>query len=263
MTKFSTRPALPRGLSVAELRWLEKITGISSPRIILGQISYEEAKKIKRYHEIISTGYPPEYILNRVEFSGYEFFIRKGVFIPRPESEFIVDFITSLGRTYKRALDLCCGTGALGISVYLQNKVESIVFSDRSKPALNVTAKNIKKFSVKGQIIHSNLFSDIYGQFDLIICNPPYISRSDYSGSLLHEPMRALVSGRQGIGITARFFEKLNRFLSKDGIAILETAEFLLPEVVKLANSCGFYTQILHTQSKIAFVKISFLCRRC
>ena len=136
-----------------------------------------------------------------------------------------------------RVLDLGCGSGCIGISLYKENSNITLFLADFSKKALSLSKKNAEELKADCELIHSDLFSNIHNKFDLIVTNLPYIAKDDFCylqrEIILHEPHEALYGGRSGLEIIKLFLDSVNRHLNKNGIFVIEFGkgqDFLLKE---------------------------------
>lgn len=186
---------------------------------------YEEI--IKKF-KLRKNGYPLSYITNKKYFLDYEFIINEGVFIPRFETEEIVYHIIKNFSKFDNALDICCGSGVIGISLILNNSIEKCTFVDLSDKALHNTYLNLKKFNIpenRYEIILSDMFTNINSKYDLIISNPPYIKIKEYDNLPLDvkmEPKEALLSGMDGLNHIRILIDKSKYFLNKEGVLTFE-----------------------------------------
>lgn len=211
---------------------------------------------------------PIQYITNKQEFMGLEFYVDENVLIPQPDTEILVEEIVG-GATHAdpnkkiKILDLCTGSGAIGISIakYIQNC--DITLSDISKEALEVAKKNhINIIGVTSQgdphnrtrikIIQSDLFDNLdkNNKFDVIVSNPPYIKTGiikSLDKEVQNEPILALDGGKDGLKIYRRIINEAFEFLSKDGYLCLEIGYDQKDEVINLIKNtnkyCGIYSK--------------------
>jgi release factor glutamine methyltransferase len=169
---------------------------------------------------------PIAYILEKEEFFGYKFKVNPAVLIPRPDTEVIVEKALEVCRKGNRLkiLDLCCGSGCVGISLKksLGEKIE-VSAVDVSVKALNIARYNAKKNQVRIKFIRSNIFNNLKNRkFDLIVCNPPYVRKNLIKGSLCYEPVLALDGGKDGLKILKEVISQAPEYLEKQGFFILE-----------------------------------------
>ncbi len=184
------------------------------------------------------------------EFYSREFFINKFVLDPRPETEILVDVIKKLKIVNKKKvkiLDLGTGTSCLLITLVLEfkKKVKGVGV-DNSVEALKVAKKNIEKFNLCEHInlIHSNWFSKIRDNFDIIISNPPYIPSNEinYLDDEVKnfDPRNALDGGKSGINCYKIIAEKIDNFLKPDGFICLEVGNNQIKKVEYIFKIYGF-----------------------
>jgi release factor glutamine methyltransferase len=214
------------GLPPGELRILMTcITGLDrvglltkGNRIIpMDQLSAFKSLAVKRQH-----GEPIAYLVQQKEFYSRPFFVDPRVLIPRPETEELVEHALgflqnkSTENLLTRVLDIGCGSGAIAISLALENPILEVTATDISADALWVAQHNANELGAKNvRFIQSDLFAGLLNQtpalaFDLICSNPPYIEQGDThlsQGDLRFEPTQALTDGGDGL----RFYREIAR----------------------------------------------------
>jgi release factor glutamine methyltransferase len=172
-------------------------------------------------------GEPIQYILGRTEFMGLEFKVSPDVFIPRPETEILVEAAIKLV-TSQNILDLGTGSGCIAISLakFLQNAV--ITATDISKEALIIAEKNAKLNNVNINFVQSDLFTQYAirnTQYDLVISNPPYIPAAEIDKlqpEIKYEPRAALDGGSDGLCFYRKIISRAADFLKAGGFLMLE-----------------------------------------
>lgn len=185
---------------------------------------------------------PLPYITNTAWFAGMRFYVDQRVIVPRsPIGELICNkfepWVTH--QKIRHILDLCTGSGCIGIAAAHIFDEAKVTLSDISEDALAVADRNIKLHNVENVVsaVHSDLFNALSGQsFDLIISNPPYVDHGDLSSmpeEYLKEPSLALGSGEDGLDITLKILVDVINYLNKDGILIVEVgnSQYALEEV--------------------------------
>lgn len=201
-------------------------------------------------------GEPIAYIIGYKEFYGHRFFVTPDVLIPRPETEELVElFLKKFAKSNMQILDLCCGSGAIGVSLLCQQNDLQIYFADISSKALQVCQRNF--FSICEQLsaettldknkndvifFNSNLFDNIDRQFDAIISNPPYVTQEEFESLpeqiKNYEPEIALKIPEKN------FFENLFSqtflHLNDEGVFLMETNPLLIEQQKKLMQKAGF-----------------------
>lgn len=156
-----------------------------------------------RYLHERMEGKPTQYITSRQEFYGRDFFVSKAVLIPRPETEHLVETALRLAPKADCAIDIGCGSGAIGITYHLESGVPTHL-CDLSAEALDVARYNATKLSAPVSLHCADFGSALRARsVDLILCNPPYVPRRDEA--ILqrevreHEPELALYGGETGV----------------------------------------------------------------
>lgn len=196
---------------------------------------------------------PLQYIINKQEFMGLEFYVDENVLIPRPDTEILVEETIDISKREdkKNILDLCTGSGAIGISIANSISECNITLSDISKNALEVAKENCIKHKVEDRvtIIQSDLFENIdeNNKFDIIVSNPPYIKTDVIKildKEVQNEPILALDGGEDGLKIYRRIINEAYKFLEIDGYLCLEIGYDQKDEVIKLIENIGEYTNI-------------------
>ena len=173
---------------------------------------------------------PLAYILNEWDFYGETFYLDKNSLIPRQDTELLIDLV--LKRFDKGSklniLDLGTGSGVIGITLSKLYPNSMITISDISSKALNVANKNIKNHNVTNiRSLESDWFDNFKEEelFDLILTNPPYISKDDdhlNNLELGYEPSNALVASKNGFADIFKIIDTSPRFLNSEGLLMIE-----------------------------------------
>jgi release factor glutamine methyltransferase len=173
---------------------------------------------------------PLAYILNEWDFYGETFYLDKNSLIPRQDTELLIDLV--LKRYDKGSklniLDLGTGSGVIGITLSKLFPNSMITISDISSKALNVANKNIKNHNVSNiRSLESDWFNSFKEKelFDLILTNPPYISKDDDHLNNLElgfEPSNALVASKNGFADIFKIIDTSPRFLNSEGLLMIE-----------------------------------------
>ena len=177
---------------------------------------------------------PAAYITGEGWFCGYAFAVNEHVLVPRSP---IAELITQGYQPWLsapsddrpiRILDMCTGSGCIGIATALYLPGVQVDLSDISKEALEVARDNVQRHNVAERVViqQSDVFDQITPQrYDLIVTNPPYVDKADIDSmpaEYLAEPAIALASGADGLDITRRLLRDAANFLSDDGVMIVE-----------------------------------------
>lgn len=193
--------------------------------------SLSEADTIKvlaSFEKRIAERIPVEYITQEAEYLGNSFYVNSHVLVPRSlMNTRFQDFLAEMHWTNKRVLDLCTGSGCIGISLALLNPEIQVDLADISDEALQVAAVNIKKHGLETRVtcIRSNLFENICNTYDLIITNPPYVATKHYRRGPLefkNEPRLALEAGADGLNLVRRILQGAKDYLHPSGKLIME-----------------------------------------
>ena len=241
----------------------------------LEEVNEDLEKVFKENISKLCNHVPIQYITNKQEFMGLEFYVDENVLIPQPDTEILVEEVINICRGRSCAcsqknikiLDLCTGSGAIGIAITKNVDNCEITLSDISNDALNVTKQNCINNQVENKIkiIQSDLFENIEEKFDIIVSNPPYI-KSDIIKTLdkevQNEPMLALDGGKDGLDIYRQIIEQAYRFLNKDGYLCLEIGYDQKEEVIKLIKEINQYKDIYSKKDLAGNDRIT-TCKNC
>jgi release factor glutamine methyltransferase len=199
-------------------------------------------KQIENLHQLIElrlNNTPLAYITNRQNFMGIELYSDKRALIPRKETELLGRTALELSKRIAKSkgkinvIDVCCGSGNLGIAIAHHNKDCNVYASDISQEAVELTRDNINLLNLNQriQVKQGNLLSvfetdEFYEKTDMIICNPPYILSSKVqkmdSEITSNEPVLAFDGGMLGIKIIQKLISEAPKFLTSEGWLIFE-----------------------------------------
>ncbi len=217
----------------------------------------------------ISANYPIDYIINKKNFYGYDIYVNEDVLIPRPETEELVEWILddniNITKT-KTVIDLCSGSGCIGIAISKENNYMDVTVSDISEKALEVCNKNKINLDSSINVIKLDLNSKYSSQikYDIIVSNPPYLSFSELDSigeNVKFEPDIALFAPRNN---PLHFYEKIFEFaldnLNKKGQVYLEINPIYIEDFKQLLsrfklNDVNFRDDF---RAKKRLVKVSF-----
>jgi ribosomal protein L3 glutamine methyltransferase len=194
-------------------------------------LTTDEKKRIlKRVHLRISKREPLPYLLGEAWFMGLPFKVTHDTLIPRSPIMALLEneFSPWLPSYPLRILDMCTGSGCLGIVAAMVFEDAQVDVTDISPAALDVAKDNSIFHQVESQvtIIESDMFDNLTEKkYDLIICNPPYVDAEDYHTApkeFHNEPRLALTSGDDGLDFTRKFLSNAANYLTDDGIVVYE-----------------------------------------
>ncbi len=220
--------------------------------IILNSNKKLSDEKLEQFNCLInkrSKGEPIAYLLKKKDFWKYEFYVDKGILIPRPDSEVVVDQILKLtnNKDNLRILDIGVGSGCLLLSVLKERKNFHGVGIDISKKCIDISNINASKLKISNRVkfFKSDVDNFNFGKYDLIVSNPPYIKMLDFNNLkkdvINFEPKLALYGGLDGTSEIRKVIKKSSELIKKNGKFILEIAYDQKNKVIKLLRDKGFY----------------------
>nr|WP_297402456.1 50S ribosomal protein L3 N(5)-glutamine methyltransferase [uncultured Marinobacter sp.] len=195
------------------------------------RLTREERQLIlDRIHRRVHERVPLAYLLGEAWFMGVPFHVDERVLVPRsPIGELIENrFQPWLGdREVHRILDLCTGSGCIGIGAALVFEDAEVDLADLSPEALEVAESNIDLHDVRGRVrcLRSDVFGQVEGQYDVILSNPPYVDAEDLADmpeEYRHEPELGLAAGQDGLDIAHRIIGGALAHLAPGGLLIVE-----------------------------------------
>lgn len=192
-------------------------------------ITNEEKLKIKEYIlKIAKEKIPYQYLFNEQNFYGRNFYIDKGVLIPRYDTEVLVEKVLEITKPNNTILDIGTGSGAIALTIGLEAPSTKILAVDISDKAIEIANINKDKLEVSNvKIIKSDIFSNVtYSMFDVIVSNPPYISNDEIryvsTDTLLHEPIEALFAKNDGLYFYYEISRQAKDYLNQGGYLAFE-----------------------------------------
>ncbi len=196
----------------------------------------ERLRIVERVIKRINTRTPIAYLTNKAYFCGLEFYVDERVLIPRsPISELIQNkFQPLLPHEPRRILDLCTGSGCIGIACAYAFPNAEVDLVDISTDALEVAEINIESHELELQVfpIRSDLLRDLpQDKYDLIVSNPPYVDEEDMNSlpdEYRHEPELGLAAGSDGLKLMRRIIANAPRYLTKEGVLICEVGNSMV-----------------------------------
>ena len=213
-----------------------------------------KTKIISYLEKIINESYPVQYITNSQAFFNEVYYVDEHVLIPRQDTEILVekaiDYIRNEG--IKDAIDLCTGSGAIGISVARNSDIEKVTLIDISEDALDVAYRNIEDNSMEDKVtvLQSNLLEEVIKnqvKTDMILSNPPYIKSEDMASldaNVKYEPALALDGGVTGMDFYEKIVEQAKYVLNNNGLLIFEIGYDELEQMKELIANNKEYTML-------------------
>lgn len=218
-----------RELRALAASFADKSTGFvtTSPDWVLSPVLQQQLADAT---DAALAGKPWAYVFGNVPFMNHEFKIDERALIPRPETEWLVDAIIRAhqNKPPRRILDLCCGSGCIGLSLAAAFPESETVLTDLSEDALALTAENANALGLSDRV--ACYAGDLWAAlpettpYDLITANPPYVGHEELLDASVvdHEPHVALFSGDGGMDHIKRILNDLARFMNPGGCAAFE-----------------------------------------
>ncbi|MBQ3423693.1 MAG: peptide chain release factor N(5)-glutamine methyltransferase [Clostridia bacterium] len=189
-------------------------------------------------------GEPVQYILGSADFMGLRFKVAPGVLLPRQDTETLaeaalIDLRERPGRP--EVLDLCAGSGCIGLSLASLAPKARLTLSDLSREALEVARENAREMGIHARLCQGDLFGAVNGRrFDLIVSNPPYIPRAQLEGlqrEVRFEPALALDGGDDGLDFYRRIARTAPEHMNPGASLYLEVGAGQAPDVLALVKA--------------------------
>jgi len=191
------------------------------------EVTDEDYKFVENIFIKLASHIPAQYIIGHADFFGMQLKVDERVLIPRPETEELVELIlTENPEKNLKVLDIGTGSGAIALALAKNRPDWSVTAADISQEALDLSLENAKAQNLNLSFIKSDCFSEISSKYDIIVSNPPYISRADeveVGLNVLHsEPHLALFADEDGLAIYRRIAEDSKDYLNDGGKIYLE-----------------------------------------
>ena len=191
------------------------------------EVTEEEKEFVEEIYTKLANHIPAQYIIGYAEFFGMQLKVDERVLIPRPETEELVELIlTENSEENLKVLDIGTGSGAIALALAKNRAAWSVTAADISQEALDLASENAKVQKLNIFFKKSDCFAEISEKYDIIVSNPPYISREDESevglNVLYSEPHLALFADEDGLAIYRRIAEDAKYHLKDGGKIYLE-----------------------------------------
>ena len=209
-------------------------------------LARETLEKLNGWISERESGRPLQYVLGNTCFMGLDFLCDERALIPRQDTETLCELALHRMQHVRtpRVLDLCTGTGAIGLSRKHYRPYAEVILSDISADALSLADENARALGLDVQMRRGDLWETVEGEkFDFILSNPPYLTEKDMEElmeEVRREPEMALRAGEDGLIFYRRIAERLSEFLKEGGEALLEIGKGQEADVMRFLREQGF-----------------------
>ena len=240
----------------------EDLLSISKSKIYFNDniATDEQIKIVEDAIKRRENGEPLQYILGKWDFYDLTFNVGKGVLIPRPETEMLVDFALEKIKDIKSPIvyDLCAGSGCIGLTVAYHRKDAKVYLLEKEDDALAYLKSNKEKYNLDNTyVIQGDLFNVDFSQIsqaDVILSNPPYIPASEIDGlqkEVHFEPVTALDGGADGLDFYRCICDKWISKVKKNGYVALECGEEQSADIISIFNGKYSEKQVIYDFNNI------------
>lgn len=229
---------------------IKHITGYSNTQILM---KYNE--RLTEFQENNLTAimkqrqvrYPLQYIIGEWGFFGRSFFVGPGVLIPRQDTETLIDVCLEYldGKEKPDILDLCAGSGCIGITLAGEKQDSKVTMVEKYKEAIFYAEKNLAHNKISNaDVVEGDIFEGAADKkYDLIVSNPPYIPKKDMqtvSPEVHFEPETALIAGEDGLDFYRAIIKNYKNSLKAGGMLAFEVGIGQAQSVLELMSAAGF-----------------------
>ncbi|MFF2878348.1 putative protein N(5)-glutamine methyltransferase [Gottfriedia sp. NPDC057991] len=229
------------------------------------QILISEADTLEELLTMVKlrvTGSPLEYILGWAEFYGNRIAVVPGVFVPRRRTEFLAQKAIDLAIPGVKVVDLCCGSGAVGVAISKAVGLVTLYAVDIDPTAVQCAKCNVSRLG--GLVYEGDLYNplptQLLGNVDIIVANAPYVPteaiKSLPQEARLYEPKVALDGGKDGNDIHRKVAENAYFWLASGGRLLIETSKIQASQTVEIFTQCGLIAELAHNNELDATVVI-------
>lgn len=184
---------------------------------------------------------PIAYLRGKTEFYGREFIINNAVLEPRPETETMIDNLLKLVKNSRqteiRLADVGCGSGAIGITAALELPQAHVDLLEIDPKAIKVAKLNVRQFNLNLPVINSNLLKNTQSDYDMLLCNLPYVPDNFHINlAASHEPRLAIFGGVDGLKIYRKLFDQIASSIKKPTYILTEALPIQHAQLADIAN---------------------------
>ncbi len=190
--------------------------------------------------------YPVAYLTGTREFFGRDFAVGAGILCPRPDTEILVEKALEImgALPCQRILDLCSGSGCIGLTMALEKPESSVLCADIGEEPERIFALNRERLGVpNARFVRSDLFEKVEGTFGLILTNPPYLTTAETAERMEEgwkEPALALDGGPDGLVLIDKIVKKSIEHIAPEGYLLVEAAPEQMGRILEFMGTAGF-----------------------
>jgi release factor glutamine methyltransferase len=235
----------------AEARWLVRhVLGWSAADLVRRSADVLDAGQVATLDRLVgrrALREPLQLVLGGTTFRGHALMLRPGVFVPRPETELLVETALELLPTGAVVVEPCTGSGAVACAIAVERPGTRVIATDVDRAAVALAADNAARLGAAVDIRHGDLVEPVpdalRGRVDLLICNPPYVADGEVAGLPPEvadwDPTTALVAGSTGHEISDRVIALATTWLCRGGWLLLELDERRVGQAADHARVAG------------------------
>lgn len=254
------------GIDGSDAEWLYSLVlGIKRSELKEERtVKPSESKRIKEIETERLTGRPLWYIIGDTDFYDCKIKVDERALIPRPETELLAEITVKSVEEGDKVLDMCTGSGCIAVAVAkaCREKNVSVSASDVSDAAIMLARENANYNSVNINFSVGDMFENVHGRYNIIVCNPPYIPTDEIS--LIQrevrefEPRVALDGGEDGLEFYRRLASEIKSYIAKDGMLIMECGEGQAEAILQIFSKREYAMVMKDLSGADRFVKIVF-----
>lgn len=206
-------------------------------------------------------GLPLEHVLGWAEFCGFRILVEPGVFVPRRRTEFLVHQAAAVARSQAVVVDLCCGSGAVGLALSKAVDQIELYAVDIDSVAVRCARRNV---ATRGQVYEGDLYAPLpaklQGRVDILVVNAPYVPTEEIrlmpQEARIHEPQVALDGGGDGLDVQRRVASAALLWLAPGGKLLMETSKRQAEQTMEIFKHNGLITRTVSSDTHEATVVI-------
>ncbi|WP_229071296.1 peptide chain release factor N(5)-glutamine methyltransferase [Actinoplanes sp. DH11] len=243
--------------------------GVSRGRLLI--IDTMRAGELARFRALVAERarrIPLQHLLGTAAFRHLELAVGDGVFVPRPETELLAGWGIERTAPGATVVDLCSGSGAIALSVADESAASRVFAVERSPAALRWLRRNAENFPavrvIEGDVTDSDLLSDLHGQVDVVLCNPPYVPDGTPVPPEVsdHDPAEAVFGGGDGLAVIRPVIALAARLLRPGGKLGIEHDDVHGAAVPGLLDADGRFIDVTAHEDLTGRPRYATACRR-